>query len=165
VTGLADLPTVVLGPLAGRPESDWHRAPAGKWTPAQIVHHLALSIEGSARTFEARRARGPMTRRRRTLGERLRHFLIMRLGWPPPAAQAPSAVWPAEHPDPRAIERQLRDGLERFLSLEAELLPARGSDLFVKHPALGDLTFPEWQRFHVWHSTHHAAQIRARLES
>jgi len=30
-TAFADLPQLVLGPLAGRPEADWHRAPPGKW--------------------------------------------------------------------------------------------------------------------------------------
>src|SRR5438034_769858 len=49
VTRVADIPDLVLGPLAGRPEADWYRAPPGKWTPAQIVHHLAISIDGSGR--------------------------------------------------------------------------------------------------------------------
>jgi hypothetical protein len=88
---------------------------------------------------------------------------VMYAGWAPPGVEAPPAVRPAERPDRSAVERQLRDGVERFLRLEGELLPARRNDLFVKHPALGDLTFPEWQRFHLWHCAHHATQIRARL--
>src|SRR6266702_4497579 len=95
----ADLPQLVLGPLVGRPDADWHRAPPGKWSPLQIVQHLAIGIDGSARTFAA---------------------------------------------------------------LERELLPARARDLFVKHPRLGDLTLPEWVRFHAAHCAHHAKQIRAR---
>src|SRR3989442_12567771 len=55
----AAIPDVVLGPLAGRPEADWHRAPPGKWTPAQIVHHLAISIDGSGRGVEDRPAEAP----------------------------------------------------------------------------------------------------------
>ena len=39
---LGDLPNLVLGPLRGRPDSEWQRGAAGKWTPAQIVEHLAL---------------------------------------------------------------------------------------------------------------------------
>lgn len=161
--GFADIPAVVLGPLAGRPEGDWHRAPPGQWTPAQIVHHLAIGIDGSARTFELRRAHGPMSRRRRTPRERLGYFLIVWLGWMPAGRRAPSAVWPAEHPDPGTVDGQLREGVERFLALEPQLLPARRRDLFVKHPWIGDLTFAEWQRFHVCHCAHHAKQIRARL--
>src|ERR687887_574943 len=71
VIGFADIPDAVLGPLAGRPDADWHRAPPGKWTPAQIVQHLAIGIDGSGRTFESRRAKPSMRRRPRTAGQRL----------------------------------------------------------------------------------------------
>lgn len=161
----AAIPDVVLGPLAGRPEAEWHRAPPGKWTPAQIVHHLAISFELSARTFEQRRGKPPMRRRPRTLEERLLSFLIVRIGWVPTGRQAPALTRPAERPDARAVERQLREGVGRFQALERELLPARRDDLFVKNPALGDLTLPEWLTFHIRHCGHHARQIRARLAS
>jgi hypothetical protein len=165
VSDFASIPDVVLGALAGRPEADWYRAPPGKWSPAQIVHHLAISLELSGRTFEARRGKPPMQRRRRTPRERLAYLLAVRLGWMPTGREAPAATRPAERPDARAVERQFRDGVTRFLSLEQELLPARRHDLFVKNPALGDLTLPEWLRFHVRHCAHHAKQIRARLAS
>src|SRR2546428_8705993 len=79
-TVFADVPQLVLGPLAGRPDADWHRAPPGKWSPAQIVQHLAIGIDGSGRTFESRRAHAPMRRRPRTLWERIRHIDILRPG-------------------------------------------------------------------------------------
>ncbi len=164
-TRFADLPNLVLGPLAGRPAADWHRAQSEKWTPAQIVHHLALGIDGSGRTFESRRAKPPMQRRPRTPRQRLGCFLVLRLGWIVPGRESPPGVRPAERPDPASVERQLREGVARFLALERELVPARSRNLFVKHPALGDLTLPEWLRFHVLHCAHHAKQIRARLAS
>src|SRR2546428_12273278 len=85
----AAIPDVVLGPLAGRPEADWHRGPPGKWTPAQIVHHLAISIDGSARVFAARRAKPPMRRRPRPARQRLAPLLFFLIRWdssrrPPP---------------------------------------------------------------------------------
>ncbi|HVH66253.1 MAG TPA: DinB family protein [Gemmatimonadales bacterium] len=161
----AAIPDVVLGPLAGRPEADWHRAPPGKWTSAQIVHHLAISLETSGRTFEQRRGKPPMRRRARTPRERFSYFLVLQVGWMPSGRRAPELTHPAERPDPLTVGRQLREGVARFLALERELLPARGDDLFVKNPALGDLTLPEWLRFHVRHCAHHARQIRARLGS
>jgi DinB superfamily len=161
--GFATIPDVVLGPLAGRAEADWHRAPPGKWTPSQIVHHLAIAIETSGRTFEERRGKPPMRRRRRTRSELLGYVLVLRVGWMWSGRQAPVLTTPAERPDPRAVERQLRDGVARFLALERELLPARRDNLFVKNPALGDLTLPEWLEFHIVHCGHHAKQIRARL--
>jgi len=162
-TAFADLPQLVLGPLAGRPDADWHRAPPGKWSPAQIVQHLAIGIDGSARTFDSRRAHAPMRRRPRTVREWLGYLVILRVGWYPTGFQSPAAVRPAERPDRAAVERQFREGLARFLALERELLPARARDLFVKHPRLGDLTLSEWLCFHAAHCVHHAKQIRARL--
>ena len=159
----ADLPELVLGPLVGRPDADWHRAPPGKWSPLQIVQHLAIGIDGSARTFDSRRAHAPMRRRPRTAWQWLGYMVILRVGWYPTGFQSPAAVRPAERPDRAAVERQFREGLARFAALERELLPARARDLFVKHPRLGDLTLPEWVRFHAAHCAHHAKQIRARL--
>lgn len=159
----ADIPDLVLAPLAGRAEADWHKAPPGKWSPGQIVHHLAISLDASGQTFAARRHHAPMRRRARTLRQRMAYFLVLRLGMQPPGVEAPAAVRPAVRPDRAATERQLRDGVERFLALGLELLPARRDDLFVKHPYLGDLTYLEWSRFHLWHCAHHAKQIRSRL--
>jgi len=87
------------------------------------------------------------------------------VGWIPSGRRAPAATEPAPRPDPGAVERQLRDGVARFVALTHELLPVRRDDLFVKHPAFGDLTLQEWLRFHVRHCAHHAKQIRALLAS
>jgi len=164
VTRLADMPEFVLGALAGRADADWYRAPSGKWCAAQIVQHLAISFDSCARTFEARRGHAPMRRRRRSPRELAGYALVMYAGWSP-GVDAPAAVRPAEHPERDAVTRQLRNAVARFVALERELLPARRADLFVKHPALGDLTYPEWVRFHRWHCAHHTRQIRARLAS
>jgi DinB superfamily len=97
--------------------------------------------------------------------QRLGQFVYLDVGWIPSGRPAPTATEPAERPDAGAVARQLRDGVARFLTLAHELLPARRDDLFVKHPAFGDLTLPEWLRFHVRHCAHHAKQIRALLAS
>jgi DinB superfamily len=163
VIRFADVPQRVLGPLADRPDADWYRAPAGKWCPAQIVQHLALGIDYSARTLDSRRDRPPMQRRRRSLGELAAYSVIIGLGWIPSGRRAPQATTPVERPAREEVERLFRQGVERMLALERELLPARGSDLFAKHPIMGDLTLPEWLRFHASHCEHHARQILSRL--
>lgn len=159
----SDLPDIVLGPLAARPEADWHRAPPGKWCPAQIVEHLALALEWSSQGFAERRARDPMVRRPRTLAERVGYFLVMGLGWSPSGFKAPKGSTPPDRVERAATEAKFRAGVARFEELARLLLPARRRDLFVKHPSLGDLTLEEWLEFHVIHSRHHAKQIRARL--
>jgi DinB family protein len=161
----AAIPDVVLGPLAGRPEADWYRAPPGKWCAAQIVQHVAIGIDASGRTFQERRGKPPMRRRSRTALQLLGDLVMLKIGWIPSGFRAPDVTRPADRPEAAAVERMLREGVARFLTLERELLPARASDLFVKHPRLGDLTLPEWLRFHERHCAHHAKQIRSRLAS
>jgi len=156
------LPDLVLGPLAGRPDADWYRAPAGKWNSAQIVEHLSISLEGSSRGFESRRDKPAMRRRPRTGLELLSGFVILRVRWFPPGRTSPPGARPPEHVDRSYAEAHFREGFERFLRVAPELLPTRSKDLFVKHPVLGDLTLPEWLEFHVVHCGHHAAQIRSR---
>ena len=161
--GINDLIDIVLGPLAGKSDGDWYRAPAGKWNPAQIVEHLALGLEWSGKGFDERRARDPMTRRPRTLFQKAARGVLMGLGVYPMGFKAPAASVPGPHVDRALAETHFRDGVARFRDLESLLLPARGLDLFVKHPRLGDLTLEEWERFHLLHARHHAKQIRKRL--
>ena len=163
MTDLSVLSDLVLGPLAGRADTDWYQAPLGKWCPAQIVQHLALVFESNARTFESRREHAPMRRRPRSAVQLIGYWLVLRIGWIPRGWQSPTPTRPAEQPERVAVERQFREAVQRFLALERELLPARGADLFAKHPVLGDLTLPEWGHFHILHCAHHAKQIRARL--
>lgn len=162
---LADLSTTVLGPLTGRPRESWQQAPAGKWTPAQIVEHLALAMDTSATTFTARRAKEPMARRGTTLLETLGRVFTFGLGRFPPGLRAPDRTTPPPQVDGPAAEAHFHSALAAWAAMERELLPARRHDLFVKHPRLGDLTIEEWARFHVVHARHHARQIRARLRA
>ncbi|HEX9705857.1 MAG TPA: DinB family protein [Gemmatimonadales bacterium] len=158
------LPDLVFGPLAGRPDADWHRAPPGKWTPAQIAEHLAIGLDATSRRFAERGERPPMTRRSRSAFARLAEFFILGLGWYPQGwFAAPEGTRPTARPDASAVERKFRDSHARFIDLARTLLPRRRADLFVKHPVLGDLTLEEWLRFHVVHSAHHVKQIRDRL--
>ena len=154
---------IVLGPLEGRSSAEWERSPSGKWTPAQIVEHLTLGFEWCLKGFDDRRNRPPMTRRPRTLIERGARVLIFHVGWVP-AVRAASATTPTSRPDPIDIERRFRAAAAGLRRLAGELLPARATYLFVKHPRMGDLTLSEWLRFHAWHCRHHARQIRARVE-
>jgi hypothetical protein len=165
MSALAELPVLVLGPLTGRSDAEWQRGPAGKWTPAQIVEHLALGIEWSAEKFRARRAHGAMGRRPRTPAEKIAKLFVFGLRWFPPGRKAPERSRPAPQVTRTSAETHFLAGLAAWEQLEGELLPRRRSDLFVKHPRLGDLTFEEWSRFHLVHARHHARQIKRRLDS
>jgi hypothetical protein len=127
------------------------------------VQHLALGIEYSARTFESRRGHASMRRRPRSPVELIGYWLVLGGGWIPSGRQSPTLTRPSDQPERTGVERQFREAVERFRIQERELLPARRADLFVKHPVIGDLTLPEWGRFHLLHCEHHAKQIRARV--
>jgi hypothetical protein len=160
---LAELPTIVLGPLRGRSDAEWQRGPAGKWTPAQIVEHLALALTLSAATFQSRRNHAPMTRRRRTPAEHVARFLILGLRWFPPGRKSPERTTPPAQIDRASAEAHFLAGIEAWDQVDRALLPERRTNLFVKHPRMGDLTVEEWMRFHVIHANHHARQIRERI--
>lgn len=160
---LAAIEGIVLGPLGGRPEGDWERGPAGKWSPAQIVEHLAISMIASAEKFEHRRAYAPMRRRSRGVVERAARVAVLGLRWYPQGFRAPEFTQPADRIRQADAEAHFREGLRRWDVLERELLPSRPKDLFVRHPLLGDLTAGEWLRFHLIHARHHVPQIRERL--
>jgi len=160
---LEGLPTLVLGPLRGRGDSDWERGSEGKWTPAQIVEHLALGLTSSAAKFAERRSHAPMVRRPRTPAEKIAKLLIFGLRWFPPGRRAPERTVPAPQMPRVVAEPHFLAGVAEWNRLERELLPRRGTDLFVKHPRLGDLTLEEWMQFHLIHARHHARQIRRRM--
>lgn len=159
---LGEILTTLLGPLAGRPAAAWKQGADGKWTVAQIVEHIVLSLEASAERFEKRRDRPPMDRRSNVL-QTIARNLVLRMEWFPSGGKAPAVALPSAAPDPPVLERRLRAAVARFDRLAADLLPARAHDLFVGHHIFGDLTLPEWLRFHVVHTRHHAKQLRERL--
>jgi len=160
---LGELPELVLGPLRGRPDSDWERGPAGKWKPAQIVEHLALGLKLSAQTFLTRLNHAPMSRRRRTPAEQVARFLIFGLRWFPPGRKAPERTMPTQAIGRAKAEAHFLAGIEAWDQVDRALLPERRANLFAKHPRMGDLTVEEWMRFHVIHARHHARQIRERV--
>lgn len=160
---LGELPDLVLGPLRDRSDADWQRGPAGKWTPAQIVEHLALGLTLSGETFLARRNHAPMSRRTRSPAQQVARFFIFGLRWFPPGRKSPERTTPPAQISRAAAESHFLAGIEAWDQVDRALLPERRSNLFVKHPRMGDLTVEEWMRFHLIHARHHARQIRERL--
>ena len=156
------LEPLVLGPLHGIPDQDWHRAPNGKWSVAQIVAHLAAGVDLSSATLEKRKEKYGMLRRSNP-GQAVLRNLLLTIGKFPPGRKAREATIPPERPDPAIVSAQFRMGIERFTKMINEWPRSRQLEVFVKHPYLGDLNVPEWVRFHYVHARHHAKQIANRL--
>lgn len=160
---LSRLEPMVLKPLHRLTGDDWHRGPEGKWSIAQIVQHLAIGVDSVAEAF-ARREDAQGMKRRATPHQTVLRHLALGLGRFPPGLESPQGARPDEHPEPDLIQAQFRMGVEQFRDIAERWPRARQEAVFVNHPILGDLNFPEWVRFHFVHCRHHARQIRHRLE-
>jgi hypothetical protein len=158
---LARLEPMVLTPLRGLTDEQWHSAPDGKWSVAQIAHHLSIGIDLVATILGDRKDRR-MERRAKPYQSVLRH-LVLGAGRIPGGFKAPEVAKPDDHPDPELIAAQFRMGVERMKEFHETWPPGLQEGVFVGHPLLGDLNLPEWARFHYVHCRHHAAQIRYRL--
>ncbi len=160
---LARLEPMVLSPIRGISQQEWHEAPRGRWSVAQIVHHLALSVDLVAKAFERRADRTDM-RRRANPYQTLGRHLMLGVGAIPRGLKAPDVARPDERPDPELIVAEFRIGVEQLTHFADSWPESRQVALFVRHPVVGDLNLPEWCRFHYLHCRHHARQLVGRLD-
>jgi hypothetical protein len=160
---LSRLEPMVLKPLHRLTGDDWHRAPTGKWSIAQLVQHLAIGVDSVAEALGRRADRTGMKRRASPHQTVLRH-LALGFGRFSPGIESPKGTRPDDRPDPELICAQFRMGVERLREIAEDWPRERQQAVFVNHPILGDLNFPEWVRFHFVHCRHHGRQIRSRLE-
>ncbi len=159
---LARLEPMVLHPVHGLSDEEWHHAPAGRWTVAQIVEHLAVSVDLVAQLFEER-GELPLRRRHSRPHETVLRHLVLISGRIPRGLNAVAAAVPSDEPEPDMATAQFRMGVELMRHL-AETWPSQVREsVFLRHPYLGDLNLPEWVRFHYVHSRHHMQEIRERL--
>jgi len=159
---LSRLEPLVLTPLHGLQDGDWHRAPDGSWTIAQIVEHLAISVDSVATIFHEREDAEGMQRRSKPHQAVLRH-LVLTSGRVPRGFNAVAGVEPSTRPDPELVSAEFRMAVEMMKQFAAQWSEDQQLSRFVGHPLLGDLNLPEWARFHYLHCRHHARHIRERL--
>lgn len=139
------------------------QAPAGKWSPAQILEHLMLTYRGTARGLEKCCEQGAPLAKRATLKDRLANLLVVKLGYIPNGRPAPERALPRGLPSDE-VREQLTPELQKMASGldECEKKFGRRTKI-LDHPFLGPLTAAEWRKFHWVHGRHHARQIRQRL--
>ncbi len=159
---LQGMEEMILTPVKQLDGEDWHRAPDGKWSVAQIVDHVAIGVELVSGSFEKRAASNTMSRRATPKQSLLRH-LVLAMGQIPRGRQSPEIALPGERPNPELVTASFRMGVERLATLATTWPEEKKVGIYVRHPLLGDLNLPEWIRFHFLHCRHHAAQIEDRL--
>ena len=67
----------------GWTDTQWYRAPPGKWTTAQIFEHLLLTYTGTTKGLRRALDNGTVTASVSTLPHRVRKFAVTKLGYMP----------------------------------------------------------------------------------
>ncbi len=158
---LAAIEPMILGLLESIDGDAWHRTPDGRWSLAQIVSHLAISLDVVGVVLEKRAERTDM-RRRATPKQRLLRHLALGMGKLPSAGRVPRATYPEERPDPELVTAQFRVGVERLRGMEKSWRAEQKERVFAAHPILGDLNPPEWSRFFFLHCRYWEHKIKVR---
>jgi len=145
-------------------DSDWLRAPEGRWNSAQIMEHLGRTYGTTAKMLELKMAAGGSPEiRSAKISELLVKVLIVDLGIFPTGAKAPEMVTPTGGTGPVALERALAD-LERMDTALAAAEDRWGREQAIAmHFRLGPLSAFQWRKFHYFHGHHHVQQMRKRL--
>jgi hypothetical protein len=159
---LEALEPMILGRLHGVSGDDWHAAPRGRWSLAQLLHHVAVSTDAAVEALERHEDRG-RAQRRATPRQHLMRHVFLGVGRFPPGRRMSRGGPPDDHPDPELAKAQLRMAVERLIALAGALSPAQQERLFVPHPVIGDLNFPEWVRYLYVQNRHHAQQMGVRM--
>ena len=160
---LSRLEPIVLNPLHGVSDEYWRRPRDGQWSLAQIVEHLAISIDVVAAGFEGC-ADGECRQRHATPEQALMRHVLLGAGEFPKGMRAPDYSLPSDDPNPELAQANFRMAIERTRALVEDWPEEKQISRFLRHPAIGDLNLPEWVRFHYVHCSLHARQINKWLK-
>ncbi len=148
----------------GLPEEALVAAPAGRWSPAQVLEHLSRAFGGSAKYLEHQLSTGAIIPLRpRTFADRAKVFTVTVVGYFPEGRKAPAPTVPSDHPEGLPMVKRALENLDRVGRVAADTETKWGSDTLVfPHPILGPLTAAQLCRFHYEHTRHHMKQVRSR---
>ncbi len=155
---LSRLEPIVFNSIHGIDSGDWRWAPEGKWSLAQIVEHLAITMDIVAEEFEQLAGEGGMERNATPAQSVMRHTLLG-AGEFPKGMRAPDVSRPSDDPDAELAAARFRMAVERTRQLVEQWPEKKQLETFLNHPVIGDLNLPEWVRFHYVHCSLHARQI------
>ena len=133
------------------------RAP-GKWSPSQLVEHVARSLEGSATAFSGGAPSTPMPPAfLRPLLRLLFFNRILKKGVFPKGFKAHKTMNPASGPvTPAEARTRLEGALARF---DQECLGRVASGRHVVSTGFGTVSAEDFVRFNVIHTRHHCKQM------
>lgn len=149
--------------MAGATPTELEKAPAGKWTPAQVLEHLYLTYFNTNRGISKCLEKGAPLATRATLKNRVQTFAVVNLRYFPTGREAPERARPRGMASGE-VSRVIFSEIQQMNSGLAECERRFGARTrILDHPILGPLTARQWSKFHMVHGLHHARQLRERL--
>ena len=140
-------------------EVDWLKARPTKWTNAQILEHLLLTYTGTTKGLRLILDGSRSLAGNSSFANRVRTFVVTRLGVMPARREAFKGIRPQHGLDPDSM-RRFYDAL---VAMDATLNDAErrfGKRVrLMDHPFLGPLNAQEWRLFHRTHTRHHLKQM------
>jgi hypothetical protein len=135
----------------------WHLP--GKWCASEVLEHLYLTYTGTIRGLEKVIARGTPLATRPSMSQRVRTFVVVRLGYLPAGLDAPGMVKPKGLPAEQVLD-QIGAKLAAMDVVIAQCEARFGADVkLLDHPILGALTAAQWRTLHIVHGRHHWKQL------
>jgi hypothetical protein len=149
--------------MAGATPADLAKAPAGKWSPAQILEHLFLTYRGTNKGIRKCLETGAPLATSGSVKQRVQGFVVLDLGYFPYGRKSPERVIPRGMPG-EEVSLAILPEIQQMQSVLADCERRFGTRTKVlDHLILGPLTAAQWRKFHWMHGRHHARQIRQRL--
>ena len=141
------------------PADAWTRpTAAGKWSPAQVAEHVAITMDQSVAILEGRSAPVSLPRLLRPLVRRfMLHPMLQRgrfmRGGKAPKDFIPSAAGVSQAEVAAVLERSLV-AYEQSIARQRQA----GRDTF-EHPVFGRIPLVDYVRLNELHARHHEAQL------
>jgi hypothetical protein len=150
--------TILEEAVNGMRDDEMTAKRAGKWSPAEIVEHLALAFGATAAGMQHRLRTGEVECRRATMKDRVATLMVVTFGYIPTGREAPAYTVPSGVSAENAL-RSMRENLAQMDAAIAEMEQRFGDRVIGMHPVIGPLNANQWRKFHMVHSRHHARQI------
>ena len=141
------------------PPEKWEQpVAAGKWTPAQIVDHIAVTTEVALKAINGDPAMGSIPKFLRFIPRKLGFDPTIKKGRFPekqrgPAVFAPSTANPSYEASVEKLNRALA-----ALETHVRGVMAKGQHSF-EHSFFGRVSIPDYIRFGTLHVQHHERQL------
>jgi hypothetical protein len=153
----------LLEAVAGlEPEQTDFRTEPGSWSIDDVLHHLALAEEASAKLmsfFRERAAKEAVGPDPSPASSVLQSIEALVGGAEGQKAPAPDRVTPRSKVDAPLALARLESARDRILESFESLSTLDGAKLTYRHPFFGELDLYQWLLVGGWHERRHTRQI------